>query len=130
MDDITLLSCRKSTIKDQKLTGDKFYIAQKLNNNAHGKTIKEAIKELAFKCGPRNVEIYRNMPFDTAHTLEDWKYIYRTITGACKFGTDRFTQDKGSLHKFYTLQQIIVMTEGQWGHETFVNTVDSHQSKR
>jgi len=91
-------------------------------NHAHGDTMKEAIEELAFKTGSRDVEKYRNMPMDTVKKPEDWAFIYRIVTGACKFGTKSFMDGK-ALKKSYTLSEIIEETNGAFGHDKFVEVV-------
>ena len=40
--DLTVLMCRHSKINNQKVVGEKFYVAQSGGTNAHGKTIAEA----------------------------------------------------------------------------------------
>jgi hypothetical protein len=122
---VTVLMCRHSKIKNQKVIGDKFYVAQSGGNNAHGKTIAEATQELLFKTGSRDVEQYRNMPTTTKKTPVQWALIYRAITGACQYGTSKFIESRSNLKKHYTLAEIIIQTKGQFGHEEFVAVVQS-----
>jgi hypothetical protein len=121
--DLTILMCRHSKIKNRKVVGDKFYVASKGNDNAHGKTIADATQELMFKIGPRDVEKYRAMPIDTAKSPTEWALIYRTVTGACQYGTGQFIAARGKLKKKYTLAEILALTKGQWGHDKFAATV-------
>ena len=120
---VTILSCRKPKITNQKIVGEKFYIAQSGNYNAHGKTIAEAVAELAFKTGKRDVSEYKNMPAKTAKTPQEWAIAYRVVTGACRYGTEQFIKSQGKLKKKYTLSEIILITKGQYGHEQFRKTV-------
>ena len=120
---VKILSCRHSKIKDGKIVGDRFYVARKDNVNAHGKTVSEAMQELAFKTEKRDVSQYKNMPMTTKKSPNEWALIYRAITGACKYGTDCFMGTK-KLKKSYTLKQIIEETEGQYGHDRFVECVN------
>ena len=125
--DITVLMCRRSKIKNQKVIGDKFYVAQKGSDNAHGKTIAEATQELMFKIGPRDVSQYRNMPKDTKKTPNEWALVYRMVTGACSYGTNQFIESQGKLKRSYTLAEILERTKGQFGAERFRDVVESAQ---
>ena len=118
-DDVTVLMCRHSKVKNQKVIGDKFYVARKGDDNAHGKTIAEATQELMFKIGPRDTSRFQNMPRDTAKTPAEWALVYRTVTGACQYGTQKFIEGRGKLKAKYTLAEILALTNGQWGHEKF-----------
>jgi hypothetical protein len=120
---VTVLLCRHSKIRDQKIVGNKFYVAQSGNHNAHGKTIDEAVRELQFKTGDRDIEQYRNMPKSTKKSPDDWAFVYRMITGACQYGTRDFMARKGKLKKSYTLTEILAETKGAYGHETFAKVV-------
>ena len=122
-DGVTILSCRAAMVKDQKLVGDRFYIAQRGENNAHGKTISEAMQELAFKTAKRDLTQYRAMPLDTSKTPKQWALVYRDITGACKLGAEMFMQGKGKLKRRYTLAEIIEETHGAYRSEIFVEAV-------
>ena len=125
--DITVLMCRHSKIKNQKVVGNKFYVAQKGTYNAHGKTIAEATQELMFKIGPRDVEQYRNMPRDTKKSPTEWALIYRMISGACQYGTNKFIESHGKLKAKYTLAEILTLTRGQFGHERFAEVVGNQK---
>ena len=127
--DVTVLMCRHSKIKNQKVVGDKFYVASKGSDNAHGKTIAEATQELMFKIGPRDVEKYRGMSKDAAKSPTEWALIYRMVTGACQYGTNQFIESRGKLKKKYTLAEILTITKGQWGHERFAETVGASAKK-
>ena len=122
-DGVCVSLCRKAQIKNQKVIGDRFYVAQQGHHNAHGKTIAEATQELAFKAGSRDVSQWRNMPMSTKKTPQEWAFIYRMVTGACQYGTQEFMKRKGELKKSYTLAEIIEETKGAYGHERFVEVV-------
>ena len=127
-DNVTVLMCRRSEIKNQKVIGEKFYVAQKGSDNAHGKTIAEAIQELQFKIGPRDVERYRNMPRDTKKSPSEWALVYRMVTGACQYGVARFIEAQGKLKQSYTLTEILALTRGQYGHDRFAEIVKANRS--
>ena len=121
--DIEILSCRPARVKQQKLIGEKFFIAKKGIYTSHAVTIKAALEELAFKLGDRDVEQYRNMPRHTRKTPQDWAFVYRMVTGACQFGTKQFMESKGELKKTYTLSEILEQTKGAFGHDQFKSIV-------
>jgi hypothetical protein len=126
--DIEILACRHARIKQQKIVGEKFFVAKKGDKTAHAETIKEALEELQFKIGTRNVGQYKNMPLHTRKTPKEWALVYRTITGAYQFGTQHFMEAKGQLKKNYTLAEILEETKGAFGHSTFLKTVSGDQS--
>jgi hypothetical protein len=123
----TIRLCRHSKIKDQKVVGDKFFVASQNGHHAHGKTIAEATQELAFKTGSRDVSQWKNLPATTIKTPKEWAFVYRMITGACQYGTERFMADKGKLKKRYTLAEIVAETKGAFGHERFREVVGSER---
>ena len=115
--------CQKSEFEDGKLTGEKFYVASRDGENAHGDTVSEAIEELAFKGGERDIEQYRDMSIDTVKTPGEWAIIYRVVTGACQFGTREFIKSKGEMKESYSLADILEETRGAWGHDQFRSVV-------
>jgi acyl-[acyl carrier protein]--UDP-N-acetylglucosamine O-acyltransferase len=121
--EIEIKSCRKATFKDSKLTGDKFYVVSQNGYNAHGKTIKLALMDLAFKQGNRDIDEFINMPLDTIKSPEEWAFIYRCITGACQYGIEQFIKSKGKLKSKYTLEEIIAETQGAYASDKFVNVI-------
>ena len=92
-------------------------------NYAHADTAREAVQELAFKSGNRDISQYRNMPKDTVKTPQEWAIVYRYITGACQTGTKQFMLSKGKLKNSYTLSEIIEQTTGAYGYERFRDVV-------
>ncbi len=122
-DDVSIKFCKKSQFKDGNLVGGKFYVATKDNLNAHGETIKEAIEELLFKSGGRDVSQYKGMALDTVKTPDEWAFVYRMITGACKYGTREFIKTNSTKTK-YSLSEILKVTNGAYGHKTFKDAVN------
>ena len=123
--DILIRHCQKSQFEDGKLVGDKFYVASRDGENAHGETIQEATEELMFKGGERDVDQYRDMPLETVKTPSEWAFIYRIVTGACSFGTREFIKSKGAMKESYSLAEILEETRGAWGHDQFRAVVAS-----
>ena len=120
---VRIRHCQKSKFKDGKLVGDKFYVASRDGENAHGDSISDAIEELVFKGGVRDVEQYRDMPLDTVKTPSEWALIYRMVTGACQFGTREFIKSKGEMKASYSLAEILSETNGAYGHDQFRSVV-------
>ncbi len=121
--DVTIRLCRHSKINNRKVVGDKFFVASGNGHNAHGKTIAEATQELAFKAGSRDVSQWENMPRDTVKTPAEWAFVYRMITGACRYGTDQFIASKRKMKNRYTLTEIVAETKGAFGHDRFCAVV-------
>jgi len=120
-DDVVIKRARKTVFKDGKIVGDIFYIASKDCNNAHGKTAKEAMEELAFKTSSRDLSQFKDIKLEDKKTPNEWGLIYRAITGACKLGVDDFKKQKGKLKRKYSLEEIIQETQGAYGSEKFIN---------
>jgi hypothetical protein len=94
------------------------FVATDGNNFAHGDSAKAALEELAFKTNGRDTSQYSGMALDTKKTPDEWAFVYRTITGACQYGTKEF-MSRRELKKKYTLAEIIEQTKGAFGHESF-----------
>ena len=86
---------------------------------SHGKTIKEARESLIYKISNRDTSVYKNYKLDTVVSFEEAIRMYRTITGACEFGTKNFVQSLSKTKKKYKISEIIKITENQFGNETF-----------
>lgn len=121
--DIEILSCRQAKIKQQKIIGEKFFIAKKDKYTTHAEDIKTALEELQFKLSYRNIDQYKNLPKHTRKSPQDWAFVYRMVTGACQYGTKHFMESKGRLKKTYTLDEIISETQGAYGHDKFKEIV-------
>ena len=97
----------------------KIFIASNSEFNAHGETVKKAIADLQFKVAQSK---------DVSEHVERIKrenkvspFDYRLITGACEAGTQRFLNEKGKVWEdTATIDEVIELTRGYWGHETFV----------
>ena len=91
------------------------------NQYAHGKTLKEAKADLKYKINDRDTSAYKALTLDDKLTFIEAIAAYRTITGACAAGTRNFVENflpkpnKDS----YTIREIINLTKGQYGSETF-----------
>ncbi len=96
------------------------FIFQKNNISAHGKTVKQAYRDWLFKTSDRDVSKYENLKPDEIHELNFWIIAYRTITGACSFGTENYLENNQDKYKEkMTLKEVLTATKGQYGHNTF-----------
>jgi hypothetical protein len=86
---------------------------------SHGSTIKEAKESLIYKLSGRATSKYEGMALDTVMTFGEAIQCYRAITGACEAGTRGFVESHGKRDK-YTIDDMIEVTRGQYGAETFV----------
>lgn len=52
--------------------------------------------------------------------MDFWIIAYRTITGACSFGTNEYLENNKDKYKAkMTLDEVIKATAGQYGSHTF-----------
>lgn len=96
------------------------YVVKEGELSAHGETIKQCIEDLKFKISNRDTSKYKDCTLDTIVSQEEAIKMYRTITGACEFGTKKFCSNI-KLKKEYSIKEIIDITKGQYGNETFKN---------
>ncbi len=107
-------------IIEVKIQNKKAYIFTKNGVNAHGRTIKQAYRDWLFKTSDRDVKQYENLTLTTEKDLNYWIVCYRTITGACSFGTENFLENNKEKYKDkMTLKEVFKATEWQYGHNTF-----------
>ena len=88
---------------------------------AHGATLKEAKDSLIYKITSRDTTKYKSWSLDTEITHAEAIEAYRTITGACSFGTRHFCETiLGDKKKDkYTVAEVIELTKGQYGADSF-----------
>lgn len=102
-----------------------FYIVNDGNGNyAHGNSIRNAKIDLFFKITNRDTSLYKDLSLNSTLSYEDAILCYRTITGACSFGTRNFVENilpPNKLKESYTIAEIIRLTEGQYGNKAFAN---------
>ena len=97
-----------------------FYLVTDGTKWAHGDTLKEAYQDLVYKVTNRSKEDFEHLTLDSALTFEDSVACYRTITSACSFGTRDFVQSNGIEEKDRTISEIIELTKGSYGNDSFV----------
>ena len=96
------------------------YVFTKDSVSAHGKTVKSAYRDWLFKTSPRDMSEYEGLKLEDVRDLNYWAVCYRTITGACSLGTENFIENsKDKLKSKMSLSEVINVTEGQYGHNSF-----------
>ena len=108
-------------VNDSELKYDECFIVTDGVNFSHGKSIKEAKKSLLYKISNRDTTKYKSMNLDSVLTLKEGIEAYRVITGACEFGVKNFIEGLGKAKSKYTIKEIIKITKGCYGNNTFSN---------
>jgi hypothetical protein len=99
----------------------KSYLIKKGDVYSHGETLKEAKEGLVYKLSDRETSKYNDYQLDTSLSKEDAIQMYMAITGACSGGTKYFVDMLGdNVKKTYLVSEIMEITKGQYGHESFV----------
>ena len=86
---------------------------------SHGKTLKEAKEDLIYKISNRDKSRYESLTLDDVLTRAEAIECYRVITGACAQGTKAFVTSLPKVKDEYTIREIITLTEGRYGGQTF-----------
>ena len=86
---------------------------------SHGKTLKEAREDLIYKISDRDTSKYEALTLDSVLSKAEAIQCYRVITGACAAGTRSFCETLGKMKSKYSIREIIELTKGQYGHESF-----------
>lgn len=118
------LYLRGTNIKHKNIkikTGNKTaYIFTKNGVSAHDDTVRQAYLDWLYKTSDRDVSQYTGLQLDEVKPLDYGVIAYRTITGACSFGTNEFLENNKDKYKAQmTLQEVFTATEGQYGSQTF-----------
>lgn len=99
------------------------FLVRKDGANAHGNSLKNAIKSLNYKlCGERMRASLVSYTASTELNGIDAVALYRLVTGACEYGTNSFISEKKidvTSDKLYTIKEIAKLTYGQYGSRTF-----------
>ena len=96
-----------------------FYLVTDGTKWAHGDTLKEAYQDLVYKVTNRNKEDFEHLTLDSVLTFEESIACYRTITGACSFGTRHFVESNGFEKTDRTVREIIELTKDSYGSNSF-----------
>ena len=118
-------------VKRKKKVGEYTYYVGKIptlnvisdgEHYAHCKSIKQGILDLRFKKAKnRGSEQYKDLTLESVLTYDDAVMCYRIITGACSAGTEHFLNGLKEKKEKYTVAEIIELTEGRYGSNTFKN---------
>ena len=95
------------------------YLVENDGIYAHGKTLKEARESLLYKIGDRDTSFYDGYTIETVVTKQEAIKMYRVITGACEYGVKTFVDNQKTRKRKFTVQEIIELTKGQYGHDAF-----------
>ncbi len=104
-----------------KIRGKVQYIVTDGENFSHGETIKQAKADLIYKISSRDTSQYQGLTLDSIVTKAEAIQMYRVITGACEAGTKHFVSGLGETKAKYKIKELIKLTAGQYGSETFKN---------
>jgi len=86
---------------------------------SHGDTIQEARESLLYKISSRDKSAYESWMLDKKISKREAIESYRVITGACEAGTRHFVKSIGKTKSKYTVRDVIELTKGQFGNETY-----------
>jgi hypothetical protein len=118
-----VLNKRGNVFKVKHIGKDKvFYCITDGNSKySHGDTIKEAREDLIYKISNRSKDDFKGLTLDSKLTFNEAIECYRVITGSCAFGVKNFIESKSVKKKSYKVSDIILITNGAYGGETFKN---------
>ena len=85
---------------------------------SHGKTLVEARDGLLYKIGKRDPSEFKGWALDRVVSRHDAIRAYRVITGACEGGV-RAWMEQRQTPEFLTVREIIVLTKGAYGADSF-----------
>ena len=107
-------------IHQMKSTKERYLVTDGNGKWSHGDTLKEAKSDLIYKISNRDKSKYESLTLDSELTFEEAIEAYRVISGACAAGTKMFVESSPDVKKDkYTIAEMIRLTEGQYGSETF-----------
>ena len=104
---------------DLSVDKEHFLVTDGEGHYAHGTTIQLAKADLRFKVSHRSLTQYQSLTLDDSLSFEEAYTCYREITGACRFGTDQFIQSLPEVKESYTIREILELTKGMYGHQSF-----------
>ena len=76
---------------------------------------------MIYKIGDRDTSKYKELTRSSVLSLEKAIEAYRVITGACAPGTKRFVGGLSEVKQEYTVAEIVDLTAGRYGNDTFRN---------
>ncbi len=112
---------RKGRVYRCKNKNGEFYIVTGEKFNAHGMTIKEAKYDLRFKELQQDPYEFKKYNLDSVLSKDEMIICYRVITGACQFGVQDFITRKCQNVEKISINQVLKLTEGEYGHQKFAD---------
>lgn len=119
------------------LTLEPCYIAKTGNSFAHGKTVKEAIKDVEEK-EQQKIPIEKRIEMfkehfenpDAEHTGKEFYNWHHILTGSCRMGRDEFCKANGiDLERKYTVTFFLEITENAYGGDVIRKVIESYNRK-
>jgi hypothetical protein len=101
---------------------EKIYVVKENGLNAHGETLKEAMNDLLFKKLKRT-EV-SEIVAEIKKTNKVTKIQYRTITGACQFGTNDFCKKHNIKTDSVSLNRLRKILVNDYGADKFWSLID------
>jgi len=95
---------------------------------SHGVTIKEAKESLIYKLSTRDTYEFKGMTMNTVLPFSKAIQAYRAITGSCEAGTRGFIESLDKVKKEYKVSEILELTDGKYGFESFKAFVNGGKS--
>ena len=102
------------------------YVAKAGNSFAHGKTLKDAVKDAEAKEVrempieeriEKFIEVFGSL--DSEHTGKEFYDWHHILTGSCRMGRDAFCKENGiDLEKKYSVRYFLNITKNSYGGET------------
>jgi hypothetical protein len=124
----SVLLSKRGQVKKVSTIKEEFYVvSDNEGNNAHGKTIKEARENLAFKVSDRDKSEFKSLTPESILTFKETLTAYRAITGACTSGMQHFIESEGLKKKKYKVSEVIEITKGAFGGKAFEEFINSNQ---
>jgi hypothetical protein len=115
-----VISHKGNVYKVHNFNSDKeSYVVTDGEHYSHGDTIKQAKADLIYKISNRDTSQYADLTLDSVVTKAEAIKMYRVITGACEAGTKHFVSSLTKTKAKYTIAELIKLTDGQYGNETF-----------
>ena len=117
-----VISQKGNVYKVHNINSDKeSYVVTDGEYFSHGDTIKQAKEDLIYKISNRDTSQYKDLTLDSVVTKTEAIKMYRVITGACEAGTKHFVSGLAKTKAKYKVSELIELTKGQYGNETFKN---------
>ena len=108
------------------------YVAKAGNSFAHGKTIKDAVKDAEAKEVrempieeriEKFIEVFGSL--DSEHTGKEFYDWHHILTGSCRMGRDKFCEENGiDLTKKYSVRYFLQITKNSYGGDVIKQIIE------